>query len=115
METGFNVPVAAIESEPAGGIQALWWQAGQQGHSLRLLPLDFATQAGGLGHEGEAGLLGGDGCALEDADFVPAFVSFPAASLGFSLSTDFGRVGCFSAVRWGFREKRPEAAPARGV
>lgn len=87
----------------------------EQGDALRLPALDFAAQPRGLGGEGESGLLGGDGGALQDADFVPAFVALPGAGEGLALGADFAFCGGLCTPRWSFREKRRRAVPARCV
>jgi hypothetical protein len=107
--------VAAVESEPAGGLQALGGQAGQQRHGFGLLALDGAAQACGLGGQGEAGLLGAERSALEDACFGAAFVAFPAARAGGAVRPVFALAGGFSPARWRFREKRRPGVPAPGA
>jgi hypothetical protein len=107
--------VAAVEREPAGGLQALDRQAGEQRHSFGLLALDFAAQARGLGDQWETGLLGAERSALEDARFVAAFVAFPAARAGCAFGALFALAGGFSTARWRFREKRPSAVAAPGA
>ena len=113
VEAGFDAPVAAVQSEPAGGIEAIGWHAAQQGDALGLAALDFTPQARGLGGEGEAGLLGGDGGALQDAGFAPAPVALAGAGEGFALGTDFALCGGLCAPRRGLREKKRPAVRAR--
>jgi len=115
MEARLNVPMAAVEIEPPGGIEAFGWQAGQQRHGFGLLGLDFAPQKRGLGREGEAGLLGSDGSALEDASFEPALVAFAAAGASAAQSAIFALTSGVSSGCWRFREKRLPAVGARGV
>jgi hypothetical protein len=115
VEAVLDAPVAAIQGEPAGGIEVPGWQAAEQGDALGWLALDLAAQARGLGGEREAGLLGGDGGALQDAGFQPAFVAFAAAGQGPGRRTDLTRPGALGAGRWRVREKRPAAVPARGT
>ena len=60
-----------------------------------MLALDCAAQARGLGGQWEAGLLGAERSALEDARFVAAFVAFPAARAGFAFRAVFALAGGF--------------------
>ncbi|MEO7317774.1 MAG: hypothetical protein ABIZ56_02170, partial [Chthoniobacteraceae bacterium] len=113
VEAGLDAPVAAVEGEPADGVEAPGRRAAQQCDGLRWAALDFTPQARGLGGEGEAGLLGADRSASQDAGFVSAFVAFARAGEGLALGADFVLPGRLCTARWSLREKRQPAVRAR--
>ena len=115
VETGLDVPMAAVEREPVGSLQALEREAGEQGHGVGWLAFDFTAQTRGLGAQGKTGLLGADGCALENARFVAAFVAFPAAGARGAFRAVLALAGGVASARRWFREKRRAAVPGPGV
>jgi hypothetical protein len=82
VESVFNAPVLPVALEPAGGRELLRGQAGDQRHVFGRPAIDFPAQAGGLGGEGESGLLGRDGRRANRPGFGAAPIAFVGAGEG---------------------------------
>ena len=82
MEAAFDPPALAIEEQPLLSLEPLARGAGDQAHFFVIATLGLTQQAGGLGREGEADVLGGDGGGADDPILVTALVLLLGTGLG---------------------------------